>query len=194
MDLPTNQPIPFYVNAGRLWRSQQQRFFILWTPSMENPQPSLFLIGSIGNKYKVYLSLDYISCSCNDYFSCTSSTQKLCKHILLLLQIIAHMVTSGTLLLHPHTKYALFPNIISPKMVFATHRCNPLHVDHTTQQDVKITIIFFLVMLLFVRTVYLLFTITTNQTKHALLMAVPTVCIANFKNWVWHNIAHGQPI
>ena len=88
MDLPTNQPIPFYVNAGRLWRSQQQRFSILWTPSMENPQPSLFLIGSIGNKYKVYLSLDYISCSCNDYFSCTSSTQKLCKHILLLLQII----------------------------------------------------------------------------------------------------------
>lgn len=121
MDLPTNQPIPFYVVARRLWRSQQQRFFILWTPSMENPQPSLFLIGSIGNKYKVYLSLDYyISCSCNDYFSCTSSTQKLCKHILFLLQIIiAHMVTSGTLLLHPHQ--ILFPNIIGPKMVFATH-------------------------------------------------------------------------
>ena len=150
---------------------------------MENPQPSLFLIGSIGNKYKVYLSLDYISCSCNDYFSCTSSTQKLCKHILLLLQIN----NLPTWLLPErfyciHTKYALFPNIIGPKMVFATHRCNPLHVDHTTQQDVKITIIFFLVMLLFVRTVYLLFTITTNQTKHALLMAVPTICIANFKN------------
>tara|TARA_B110001450_G_C17375389_1_gene381438 strand:- start:62 stop:334 length:273 start_codon:yes stop_codon:yes gene_type:complete len=90
------------------------------------------------------------------------------------------MVTSGTLLLHPHQ--ILFPNIIGPKMVFAIHRCNPLHVNHTTQQDVKNTIISFLVMLLFVRTVHLLFTITANQTKHALLMAVPTVCIANFKN------------
>ena len=110
MDLVTNTPpIPFYVDAGRLRRSQQQRFFILPTPSMTSPQPTLFIIGSTGNEYKIYFSLDYISCSCDDYSTCTSFPQKLCKHILFLLRAISYTLTSGTLLLlHPHQILHLF--------------------------------------------------------------------------------------
>ena len=94
-----------------------------------NPEPTLYLLGSFGNEYKLGFSKDSISCSC-DY-----SNSFPCKHILFILRsihIIHNKTKPGPMLVYPYTIIHFLTNDAlsqlclgrRPDKLCASHRAN----------------------------------------------------------------------
>jgi hypothetical protein len=92
-----NDHIQFRCDIHRLSRSRKHPIYILDTPSRLQPNPTLHIIGSSGNDYKVHVTPTSISCSCPDQ-------HQACKHILFLVhQTMATFRRGKDLFIHPPT-------------------------------------------------------------------------------------------
>jgi len=90
------QTFSFLVDPRRRQKSKNEFFYIIPTNDILEYQPQIILTGSSGNEYRISFTIDSISCTCPDFKSSSYAyPQKLCKHILFILQQIKFDISYG---------------------------------------------------------------------------------------------------
>ena len=85
--IPLPSCVAVLVEPKRFNRSRTQIFYILDSPSRRLQFPTIYLIGSTGNLYKVSFHISGVRCNCPD-------TATFCKHVLFILSVSRLMTSS----------------------------------------------------------------------------------------------------
>jgi hypothetical protein len=97
-------------------RSRHHPMYILDTPSRQQSTPTLYIIGSTGNEYKIVVTTTSITCSCPDNHSG-------CKHILSLLHLTTTSHRRGN---HIYVTPSYLIDKIQNGILLAAHSLDPL--------------------------------------------------------------------
>ena len=130
---PPIYSITFNVHPITLGRSRNQHFYIIPNGKHSSTDGTFLITGLFGNLYRVTLTKDYITCSCDDKNSSP------CKHILFILRAIGYNFHTGITFLEPHqllaniqsTRASMFHlDLETTSLCLSHNQNNCLHCKH----------------------------------------------------------------